>query len=34
MKNTTTNQCPNCWGYQEYNEGFHEKEICSCNKSN
>lgn len=34
MENITTNQCPNCWGYQEYNEQFPEREMCSCDKSN
>lgn len=33
MKTTENNQCPNCWGYQEYNEQFPEREICNCEET-
>lgn len=26
------NQCPNCWGYQEYDDQFPEREMCNCEK--
>ena len=25
-------QCPNCWGYQEYDEQYHERQLCECKK--
>ena len=28
MKEST--QCPNCWGYQVYDEEYPEREICQC----
>ena len=31
---TEINQCPNCWGYQEYDEQFPERELCNCEKTN
>ena len=31
MKETNT-QCPNCWGYQTYDENHPEREICACSK--
>ena len=35
MKATIKNtQCPNCWGYQEYDEQFPEREICTCKIEN
>ena len=34
MKKTQNYQCPNCWGYQEYDEQFPEREICNCNTTN
>lgn len=30
MDNTTKNQCPNCWGYQEYDEQYPERKLCEC----
>lgn len=24
------NQCPNCWGYQEYDENYPERQLCEC----
>ncbi len=31
---TESNQCPNCWGYQEYDEQYPERELCNCEKNN
>ena len=26
--------CPNCWGYQEYDNNYPERQLCECkNKS-
>jgi len=25
-------QCPNCWGYQEYDNDYPERELCTCDK--
>lgn len=30
MKATENNQCPNCWGFQEYDEQNPEQQICEC----
>ena len=30
MREQTNIQCPNCWGYQEYDEQFPERELCNC----
>ncbi len=30
MESTTNTQCPNCWGYQVYDENHPEREICQC----
>lgn len=32
MKTAEEYQCPNCWGYQEYDKQFSERELC--NKQN
>ena len=32
MKNSEEKQCPNCWGYQEYNDQLPERELCKCKK--
>lgn len=29
---TENNQCPNCWGYQEFDEKHPEQKLCECNK--
>ena len=34
MKTTGVDQCPNCWGYQEYSEQFSDREMCNCNNEN
>lgn len=34
MKATQNNQYPNCWGYQEYDEQFPDREMCNCEQSN
>ncbi len=26
----TNDQCPNCWGYQEYDEAYPDRELCDC----
>jgi len=31
MKENNT-QCPNCWGYQVYDEKHPERQVCNCNK--
>lgn len=30
MNTIQKNQCPNCWGYQEYEEAFPDRELCEC----
>ncbi len=30
MKTTENYQCPNCWGYQTYDEQNPEQELCTC----
>ncbi|CAL2102331.1 hypothetical protein T190130A13A_20083 [Tenacibaculum sp. 190130A14a] len=30
MKEQINIQCPNCWGYQEYDEQFSDRELCNC----
>jgi len=30
MESTNNNQCPNCWGYQEYDAKNPERQICEC----
>jgi hypothetical protein len=30
MEKSTEKQCPNCWGYQEYNEELPERKLCEC----
>ena len=30
MKATENKQCPNCWGYQEYDETLPDNKICEC----
>lgn len=32
MKTQTTNICPNCWGYQEYDEQAPDRQLCECKK--
>ena len=32
METLKTNQCPNCWGYQEYDEKHPDRELCHCDK--
>ena len=34
MKTTESNQCPNCWGYQEYDEVQPDNKICECKNTN
>jgi len=31
---TQKNQCPNCWGYQVYDEQFSDRDICTCKAEN
>ena len=31
MKTTENYQCPNCWGYQTYDEQNLTEQICNCN---
>ncbi len=31
MKTIEQTQCPNCWGYQTYDEQNPEQQICTCN---
>ncbi len=33
MKTKENYQCPNCWGYQTYDEQNPERELCSCNQT-
>lgn len=33
MKTLEEYQCPNCWGYQEYNEQLPDREMCKCEKT-
>ena len=30
MKATKNTQCPNCWGYQTYDEQNPEQQVCAC----
>ena len=30
MKIIEQTQCPNCWGYQTYDEQNQEQELCTC----
>jgi len=30
MKTTENKPCPNCWGYQEYDENYPERQLCEC----
>ncbi len=30
MNTTENNQCPNCWGYQSYDETQPDNKICEC----
>ena len=30
MKTIENNQCPNCWGYQEYDENYPDNKLCKC----
>lgn len=30
MEKLAENQCPNCWGFQEYDEKKPEQKICEC----
>ena len=30
MKTKQNTQCPNCWGYQEYNEIYPDRILCEC----
>lgn len=32
MNTTQNTQCPNCWGYQEYDSDYPERELCTCDK--
>ena len=32
MKTTENKQCPNCWGYQTYDEQTAEQQLCECSK--
>ncbi len=32
MKTTENKQCPNCWGFQEYDEKQPDNKICDCAK--
>ncbi len=29
MNITEKYQCPNCWGFQEYDGGYSERQLCS-----
>ncbi len=30
MKTIENTQCPNCWGYQTYDEQKPEQQLCTC----
>lgn len=30
MKTIKNTQCPNCWGYQTYDEQKPEQQLCDC----
>ena len=30
MKTIQNIQCPNCWGYQEYDENYPDRNLCEC----
>lgn len=30
MKTIESAQCPNCWGYQTYDEQNPEQQLCTC----
>lgn len=32
MNTAQYTQCPNCWGYQEYDNDYPERELCTCDK--
>lgn len=32
MNTIQNTQCPNCWGYQEYDDNYPERELCTCDK--
>jgi hypothetical protein len=34
METINDGQCPNCWGYQEYDEKYPERQLCQCPKDN
>lgn len=34
MKTIENKQCPNCWGYQTYDEQNLEQQLCECPKEN
>ncbi len=34
MSTTEINQCPNCWGYQEYDQSQPDRILCECPKEN
>ena len=34
MGTTKNLLCPNCWGYQEYDEQYHERQLCECKAEN
>lgn len=31
---TQISQCPNCWGYQEYDKQFPDRIVCTCKIEN
>ncbi|WP_397364374.1 hypothetical protein [Olleya sp. R77988] len=33
MKTIQNNQCPNCWGFQEYDNKQTDNKICNCNNN-
>lgn len=34
MQAEQNNQCPNCWGYQEYDKIYPERQLCECKNTN
>ena len=34
MNATENYQCPNCWGYQTYDEKNPNQQLCECSKEN
>jgi len=34
MEKSIEKQCPNCWGYQEYDEEYSERKLCECKTKN